>query len=348
MMEAIQFDPQNKKLSLIKVPLPADPKKNEVVIRVAYAGICGTDLHITEGTFPCRETPVTLGHEFSGVVTSVGCDVTHIKKGDNVAVDPNSGCFTCDACHSGNYHYCSGGGIDKITGIYQNGGWAEFCVVPADQVHKLPKNISLQQAGLTEPLSCVAHGWDRITPIAVGSRILILGAGIIGNLWASVLHLQGHRRVTISEPQEARRKLLQKLETGFEIITPDELKTYRAKDLSWGMDLVIDCSGYAPAMEEALTYINPGGTLCIFGVSSPKAKMSVSPYLLYKNELKIIAVKVNPFSFPKALGMIDAMGSRYLDYEKLGIKTYSLSQYEDALQALKEGTIAKAMFKLEK
>lgn len=66
-------------------------------------------------------------------------------------------------------------------------------------------------AGLTEPLSCVAHGWDRITPIAVGSRILILGAGIIGNLWASVLHLQGHRRVTISEPQEARRKLLQKL-----------------------------------------------------------------------------------------------------------------------------------------
>jgi threonine dehydrogenase-like Zn-dependent dehydrogenase len=66
-------------------------------------------------------------------------------------------------------------------------------------------------AGLTEPLSCVAHGWDRIIPIAVGSRILILGAGIIGNLWASILHLQGHRRVTVSEPQEARRKMLEKL-----------------------------------------------------------------------------------------------------------------------------------------
>lgn len=66
-------------------------------------------------------------------------------------------------------------------------------------------------AGLTEPLSCIAHGWDRITPIAVGSRILIVGAGIIGNLWASILHLQGHRRVTVSEPQEARRKLFEKL-----------------------------------------------------------------------------------------------------------------------------------------
>lgn len=66
-------------------------------------------------------------------------------------------------------------------------------------------------AVLTEPLSCISHGWDRIAPIPVGYRILILGAGIIGNLWASVLHLQGHRRVTVSEPQEARRKLLKNL-----------------------------------------------------------------------------------------------------------------------------------------
>lgn len=347
-MEAVQFDSKNKELSLIKAPLPSEPNQNEVVIRVAYSGICGTDLHITEGAFPCREMPVILGHEFSGVVTSVGRDVKHLKQGDNVVVDPNSGCLTCDTCHGGNYHYCSGGGIDKITGIYQDGGWAELCVVPADQVHKLPENISLQQAGLTEPLSCIAHGWDRIIPIPVGSRILIVGAGIIGNLWASILHHQGHRRVTVSEPQEARRKLFEKLETGFDIITPNDIKTYQAKDLSWGVDFVIDCSGNAAAMEEALTLLNPGGTLCIFGVSSPKAKMSVSPYLLYKNELKIIAVKVNPFCFPKALGWIDAMGSRYLDYEKLGIKTYSLSRYKEALQDLKEGIISKAMFKLEK
>ncbi|XP_069684539.1 uncharacterized protein [Periplaneta americana] len=347
-MEAVQYDPQNRKLSFLKVPIPSQPKSKEVLVRVAFAGICGTDIHITEGKFPCRDTPFIMGHEFSGVVSAVGSDVKHIKKGDNVAVDPNSGCLTCDACHNGNYHYCTGGGIDKINGIYQDGGWAEYCLVPADQVHKLPDNITLEQAGLTEPLSCVSHGWDRIIPIPVGSRILILGAGIIGNLWASVLHLQGHRRVIVSEPQEARRKLLAKLETGYDIITPEELKTRRAKDLTWGVDLVIDCSGYAPAIEEALDLINPGGILCIFGVSSPQDRISVSPYALYKNELKIIAVKVNPFSFPKALGWIEAMGSRYLQYDKLGVKTYSLSQYEDALKALKKGTVAKAMFKMEK
>ncbi|XP_069684549.1 D-altritol 5-dehydrogenase-like isoform X3 [Periplaneta americana] len=279
-MEALQFDAQNRKLSLLKVPIPAHPKSTEVLIRVAYSGICGTDIHITEGKFPVRNTPFIMGHEFSGVVSSVGPDVKHIKKGDNVVVDPNSGCLTCDACHNGNYHYCTGSGIDKSTGTYKDGGWAEYCLVPADQVHKLSDNITLEQ------------------------------------------------------------------ETGYDIIAPEELKTRKAKDLSWGVDLVIDCSGNAPAMEEALSFINSGGTFCIFGVSPPGTMMSVSPYALYKNELKIIAVKVNPFSFPKALGWIEAMGSRYLQYDKLGIKTYSLSQYEEAFKALKEGTVAKAMFKM--
>ncbi|KAJ9574653.1 hypothetical protein L9F63_008185 [Diploptera punctata] len=347
-MEAVQFDSRVKQLSLVKITVPSAPKGDQVVVQVAYSGICGTDLHIAEGAFPCKETPVILGHEFSGEVVSVGPLVKHLKPGDRVAVDPNAGCLTCDPCHNGNYHYCSGGGIDKCIGIYQDGGWAQYCIAPADQIHKLPENISLKQAGLTEPLSCVAHGWDRISPVPVGSTILILGAGIIGNLWAAVLHLQGHRKVIVSEPLEARRKLLEKLGTGYDIITPDELKVRRAKDLNWGVDIVIDCSGYAPAIEEAITLINPGGKLCIFGVSSPLAKMSVSPYLLYKNELTIIAVKVNPFSFPKALGWIEAMGNRYLDYEKLGIKTYSLKQYKEALQALKEGSIAKAMFKIDK
>ena len=71
--------------------------------------------------------------------------MSHLKVGDRVAVDPNAGCLSCDACHNGNYHYCTGGGIEKITGIYQDGGWAQYCLVPEDQIHKLPENISLKQ-----------------------------------------------------------------------------------------------------------------------------------------------------------------------------------------------------------
>ncbi|KRT85950.1 hypothetical protein AMK59_2106, partial [Oryctes borbonicus] len=97
------------------------------------------------------------------------------------------------------------------TGLFKDGGWAEYCSVPDHQVMKIPGNITLEQAGLCEPLSCLAHGWDKISPIPVGKNILITGAGIIGNLWVVCLHLQGHRRVTISEPNPHRREQLAKL-----------------------------------------------------------------------------------------------------------------------------------------
>nr|CAD7613936.1 unnamed protein product [Timema genevievae] len=251
-----------------------------------------------------------MGHEFVGVVHVVGEEVTQIAVGDNVAVDPNSGCNTCTPCRDGKYHFCSVGGISNTIGMWLDGGWAEFCAVPADQIFKLAENITLKQAALVEPLSCVAHGWDRILPIPIGSNILILGAGIIGNLWASVLHLQGHRRVIVSEPQEARRKLLQKLETNFEIISPKELKAKKQADSSWGVDLVIECSGHAPAIEEALMLLRSGGTLCIFGVSSSEARI------------------------------------RYIDYKKLGIEVYPLKDFKEAVRELKKGSIAKAIFEI--
>ncbi|XP_069685586.1 uncharacterized protein [Periplaneta americana] len=310
-MLAIQFSAKEQKLSLKTIPSPLINEKNEVVIRVAYAGVCGTDLHIVEGAFPCSESAITLGHEFCGVVSSVGSDVKHVKPGDNVVLDPESGCNTCDYCHNGNYHYCKTGALNNAVGIYRHGGWAQFCKVPAEQVHKLPPNIPLERAVLTEPLSCIAHGWDIASPLPVGSKILILGSGIIGNLWVSILHLQGHRDVIVSEPKEGRRELVKNLDTGFDIVSPAELKAYRTRDPDWGVDLVIDCSGYVPAMEEAVTYLNPGGKLCMFGVSSPDAKM------------------------------------RYLTYEKLGIKIFSLKEYNEALQCLKKGTISKAVFKME-
>ncbi|XP_066991012.1 uncharacterized protein [Anabrus simplex] len=345
-MDAVQFDLKKKQLLLVKKPIPSSLGDHDALIQVAYAGICGTDLHIIEGSFPVSEKPVTLGHEFSGVVKAVGSKVTHINIGDKVSVDPNSGCGTCKPCTSGNIHFCATGGLDSTIGIHCDGGWAEYCLIPAKQVYKLPSNITLEQAALTEPLSCIAHGWDRIQPVPVGSRILVMGAGIIGNLWASILHLQGHRNVIVSEPQDRRRELLANLETDFEAIKPSELKVRKAANPDWGFDLVVDCSGYGPAIEEAVTLLNSGGKLCIFGVASPETKISVSPYEMFKKELTITAVVINPFTFNKSLGLIDAMGDRYLDYTKLGIKVFSLSQYKEAVKSLKEGSIAKAIFKM--
>ncbi|XP_047097424.1 D-arabinitol dehydrogenase 1-like [Schistocerca piceifrons] len=345
-MEALQFNSKTQTLSLVTEKVPS-VKENEVLVKVAYAGVCGTDLHIVEGSFPCTDQPVILGHEFSGTVTAVGSKVTNVKVGDKVAVDPNSGCNTCGPCSGGQYHYCSAGGINSTIGIYCNGGWAQYCTAPDTQVYKLPDNIALEQGALTEPISCLSHGWDRVQPIPVGSSILITGAGIIGNLWACLLHVQGHRKVTISEPLESRRKIAEKLGTGFQVVSPAELKEQKEKDPELGFDVAIECSGNGRAMEDALWMLNCGGKLCVFGVASPDTRVSVSPYHLYKQEITIIAVNINPFSFPKALGFIDSMGTRYLEYEKLGIKTFPLKQHKEALEELKKGSIAKAIFKVE-
>jgi D-arabinitol dehydrogenase (NADP+) len=152
--------------------------------------------------------------------------------------------------------------LDDYPSFDRNGGCARFTV------------YVLFAAALTEPLSCLAHGWDIVSPIHVGEKILITGAGIIGNLWVCTLHLQGHRNVTVSEPNTARLDMLKKLGTGYTLLTPDQLKKNQAADPDYLFDVVIDCSGYPPAIEHAISLLNSGGKLCIFGVAPPHGRIS--------------------------------------------------------------------------
>uniref|UniRef100_A0A1B6E5Z1 Enoyl reductase (ER) domain-containing protein n=2 Tax=Clastoptera arizonana TaxID=38151 RepID=A0A1B6E5Z1_9HEMI len=345
-MDAIQFDPLKKTLTLIKTDVPSKIRANEVLVKVAYAGVCGTDLHIIEGKFPCCNNLLILGHEISGIASSVGIDVKHIKKGDRVVIDPNRGCYVCSCCTSGSYHLCDTEAINTMVGIFQNGGWAQYCKVPANQVYKIPDSITLKQGVLIEPLSCLVHGWERVAPIEIGSNILVTGAGIIGNLWSSVLHHSGHRSVTVSEPIVARRGYNQKLETGYKCVAPEDIKKMKVSDPDFGFDICIDCSGDGPAIEEAITLLNAGGKICIFGITSPEVKISVSPFDMYKKESTILATKINKFGVLKALKLSEAMGKRYLDYERLGVEVYSLQDHKEALASLKQGNISKVVFQI--
>ncbi|KAL3270585.1 hypothetical protein HHI36_021122 [Cryptolaemus montrouzieri] len=346
-MEALQFSLANKSLKYTKIPVPRIRDPKNVLVRVSYAGICGTDLHIIQGHFPCNpDQPLILGHEFSGTITEVGAEVTDFEIGDKVSVDPNIGCKKCTFCHEGNPHFCKNKGTNTTIGIFRDGGWAEYVTCPETQVHKLPESITLEQAALCEPLSCLAHGWDLAGPIKVGKNILITGAGIIGIFWACALHLHGHRRVTVSEPKQSRLNSLKKLDLGFDLITPDELKERQERDPEYLFDFVIECSGFPPAIEHGISLLNQGGKLVIFGVAPPHANISISPFDIYAKELKIIGVNINPYTYPNSIGMVEAMGDRYLNYDNLGIRVYSLREYKEAIEALKKGTIAKAIFKL--
>lgn len=129
-------------------------------------------------------------------------------------------------------------------------------------------------------------------------------------------------------------------------MTPGQLKKNQQADPEYLFDVVIDCSGFPPAVEHAVSLLRSGGKLCCFGVAPPHGKITVSPFDIYMKELTIHGVNVNSFSFPKAIGLLESMGDRYLSYQNLGIKTYSLKQYKEAIQTLRRGDIAKAIFKL--
>ncbi|XP_968542.1 uncharacterized protein LOC656956 [Tribolium castaneum] len=347
-MEAVQFSFTERNLALNKVPIPEVRNPLDVLIKVAYAGICGTDLHILAGEYPCRQMgAITLGHEISGTVVEVGSDVVHFRKEDKVAIDPNSGCKRCTFCHAGKPHFCKLGCGTNTIGIFKDGGWAQYVLCPEEQVHKLPQNLTLEQAVLAEPLSCIAHGWDITSPLIVGEKILLLGAGITGALWACVLHLQGHRTVVVSEPNTTRLEMMRKLNTNYKMVTPEQLKKNAQKDPEWySFDVVIDCSGDVGAIEQGFSLMNSGGKLVVYGVAPPANKISISPYDIFRKEITIVGVRTNPYTFKKALDLIASLGSRYLSHTALGVKPFLLSEYQEAIDTLKKGTIMKAVFRM--
>ena len=152
--------------------------RNDVLVRVHACGICGTDVHIfcgDEGAAPTPENTV-LGHEFAGEVVKVGAGVKSVTAGDKVCVDPNKLCGSCEFCRRGIGHFCT-----DITGIGTtvDGGFAEYCAVPASQVYKVADSSSFEQAAMTEPVSCCLHGIE-LCNIKCGDTVMVIGCGMIG------------------------------------------------------------------------------------------------------------------------------------------------------------------------
>ncbi|XP_023330520.1 D-arabinitol dehydrogenase 1 [Eurytemora carolleeae] len=355
-MQALQFNAKlspHENLRLIKTAVPQISGPTDVLIKVAFAGLCGTDLHILEGKFKnCSDKFVTIGHEFSGVVEEIGAQVQGLNRGDKVGVDPNRPCQSCKFCRRGQVNHCQNGGTRDAVGIFRDGGMAGFCLVPVDQVHLLPSSLSLEQGVLCEPLSCLLHGWKRLESalggILPGARVLITGAGIVGNLWVSMFHYHGYRNITLSEPKEGRREIVKGLDTGCTVLTPVELGAQEdgVDDEQDGFNIIVECSGYPPALQEAISMSGRKAVVVIFGCAPTGSPMNLYPEEVFRKELTIVGCLVNPNTYSEALSLAANMGDRYLNFDKLGVKVFKLTEYEKALSSLKAGEISKAVFHL--
>jgi L-iditol 2-dehydrogenase len=279
-------------LRLTEVPTP-DPGPGEVQVRVEAAGICGTDRHLFQGEFPCSP-PVTLGHEFSGVVTAMGASVT-IPLGTRVTCDPNTPCTTCDPCLRGRVNLCE---RNAVTGITCDGGFAPYAVFPAHKAIELPADLHPHHGAFCQPLACTIHGLDMAAPLP-GERVIILGGGVIGLLALQLARNAGAEVLLITR-HLAKRALAMDLGAKATVATPDEALRLWPK----GADAVLECAGVVETVEAAPALTRAGGRIVILGVLPKGQKVQIEPFDLLFREIQLLYSFINPFTQSRAAAMI--------------------------------------------
>ncbi|PKW15394.1 zinc-dependent alcohol dehydrogenase family protein [Saccharopolyspora spinosa] len=308
----------------IRVGDVPDPNAGDrqLVLKVGATGICGTDLHIADGHFPPTPYPIVPGHEFAGEVVEIGADTPgDWTIGDRVAVDPSLFCGYCTPCRSGHGNLCANW---NATGDTVDGAFAEYVAVPASTCYRMPDEMTWQQGALVEPVSCAVHGVRQIG-VEAGERFLVVGAGTMGLLMQQLLQ-RGGAHVTVVDRNEARLGRATRLgavRVGTDVAELDER-----------FDAAVDCTGAASAIEAAFDSLRRGGRLLVFGVAPAEARVSLSPFRIYNDEIKIIGSMAVLNSYGAALGLV---ASGAIDTDALLTDTLPLDEFPAALDLMRSG-----------
>ncbi|MBH1937081.1 zinc-dependent alcohol dehydrogenase family protein [Streptomyces sp. AV19] len=309
--------------SVRTVPDPA-PGPGEVVVKVAAVGICGTDLHIVQGEFAPTPYPIIPGHEFTGEVVALGPGVSGVRTGQKVAVDPSLFCGACHYCAIGRGNLCENWGA---IGDTVDGAMAEYVAVPAANCYPLPENVDLVHGTLIEPLSCAVHAFDKL-PRDLGAHYLIYGAGTMGLMMLQLAVRAGAASVSVVDINEARLKVAEGLGADSVATSAEELNRPQ------GWEIVIDCTGAVPVIEDALRHIRRGGTFQQFGVAPSAATASFSPFRIYNDEITIVGSMAVVHSFGRA---VELMAKGVLDADTMITHSFALDDFPAALETFTAG-----------
>ena len=307
----------------------------EVLIRVRYAGICGSDLSIIAGKHPRAKPPLIMGHEFSGEVVHGS---SKIPTGCHVVVEPLITCGECYACRSGFAYVCQNLGL---YGIDAPGAFAEYIKVPENTVHLIPDELGLRSAALIEPLSVAVHA-VRLSGLKVGDSVCVLGAGPVGLLTALVARLSGASRVMISEREPYRLQIAGSY--GLDTIDAER------EDLSeavWdatdgvGVDVVFEAAGAEETVLSAPSLCRVRGE--IVQIAMPKVPRPLDIVTFTFREIRMTGVRVYaPFDFQRASALASEM-----DLKPLLSENYSLDDADKAFRMAAAGSeVMKVVFRV--
>ncbi|WP_413538461.1 zinc-dependent alcohol dehydrogenase family protein [Enterococcus malodoratus] len=312
-----------------------EPVEDQVKIRVAWCGLCGTDVHKFQGKNGASVVvpPIILGHECSGIVTAVGPECKYFKPGDRVACDPSYGCGKCSWCQQGFPNFClERHGVAK--------GFSEYVYPPEQNVYPIADSLDLETAAFTEPLSCAIHGLDLIQ-IQSGKTVVMYGMGAIGSLMLQLIKYSGAGEIIVVEREAEKRELALKL--GASLAVNDQEIEALSKELN--IDYVVECIGLKQTMEQAIKIAGKNGKVLLFGLGDPEEPVSFNQFEAYTKELSIYTSFLNPHTSERAVKLLE---SGLLDTKSIISAELSLEEIGSELRALEYSRKGKVMVYLSK
>lgn len=328
-------------IELRDVPEPS-PAPGWVKIEVKAAAICGTDIHIRHDTYPYWP-PVTLGHEFSGVIAELGEGVTDWQVGDRVVCEPHTlACGKCWLCRQGHVQICAdkrspGWGID--------GAFAKYLVMEAKLLHRLPDSVSFDAGALVEPTANTVHDVGERARVEPEDFVVVFGPGPIGLLAAQVARGAGAREVMIiGTPADAELRLPVAEKLGIDhvlnLAEVDPLERVMELTGGRGADLVVECSGAAPAINSAIQLVRKKGRMCVIGMTGREQIEFTWDAAIFKGIDVFFNISTSYTSWDRAISMIE---KGKVNAEAIITHRAPLERWEEVFDALEAQQGLKAL-----
>ncbi|WP_110707765.1 Zn-dependent oxidoreductase [Salinicola sp. CR57] len=269
----------------------------EVIVDVAYAGICGSDMHIIHGDNAFVQFPRITGHEFAGVICAVGDGVDPARVGDRVCIDPVVSCGRCYPCRIGRPNVCS---AMQVIGVHRNGGFAERVSVPAANAHRIPDDLDLDAAALVEPYSIAANVLSRMDP-RPGDRLLVIGAGVIGLTVLQMARALGLEQVIVTDILDERLATARELGASHTINgrSEDLEQAVLAATDGEGIPLIADAACVPALLPTMLRMACPAGRIGLLGFSPTPSELIQLEVI--KKELTLVGSRLSNRKFPEVV-----------------------------------------------
>jgi L-iditol 2-dehydrogenase len=300
MLEATMIKPGKIDFNNKEIP---ELEAGQVLIKTMRIGVCGSDIHVYHGKHPYTSYPVVQGHEVSGEIIRTGDEVSDLKAGDKVTIQPQVVCGKCYPCMHGSYHICD---ELKVMGFQTTGTASEYFVADIDKVLKLPDSMSFDEGAMVEPAAVAVHALGRGGDVK-GKKILVLGGGTIGNLVAQAAKGMGAAAVMITDLSDYRLKIAEEcgvdycINSGKEDIGKAVIDKFGADKA----DLILECVGVNVTIDQAIGNARKGSDIIAVGVFGDKAKIDLG--LVQDRELRIIGTLMyQKCDYEKAIELIEA------------------------------------------